>query len=359
MEKFWGTEKARKYGTFFVVIIGVYVFMKYLSPVLSPFLFAFLIAGVLNRLAGKIPIKVRKHYLAGAIFIFFSVLFVVAFLSLGTWLFQKCGDLAGRVPVYENEFYLLLSDCCDRLERGLGVDGEEIEAFVIEQMDFFAENMEVKIFPAVMNKSVGYMKTVGGIFAYFGITMIAVFLMLKDYEKLVVWMLGNEDFDGIWEVADKVLHYIKTYIKAQGSILLLISILCGSVLWMLGLEGGLWYGLLTGVMDVLPFIGTGIMLVPLALFQFLKGNYVAAVIVLCLYGGCALLRELLEPKLIGNKVGIWPVGILLAVFAGMRLFGIPGIIKGPISFVIIYETGRYLFQKHKTDNYSYDKMTED
>lgn len=345
MEQFLGTEKARKYGIFFAVVIGVYFFMKYLSPVLSPFLFAFLIAGVLTKLAGKIPLKIRKHYLAGAILLLFSILFVVTFLAFGSWLFQKCGELAGRTPALENEFYLLLSDCCNRLEKGFGVNGAEVEAFVIEQVDFFAENMEVKIFPAVMNKSVGYMKTVGGIFAYFGITVIAVFLMLKDYEKLVIWLLGNEDLDGIWEVADKVLHYIKTYIKAQGSILLLISTLCGMVLWLLGLEGGLWYGFLTGVMDVLPFIGTGIMLIPLALFQFLKGNYVAAVVVLCLYGGCALLRELLEPKLIGNKVGIWPIGILLAIFAGMRLFGIPGIIKGPISFVIIYETGRYLFRK--------------
>lgn len=345
MDKFWGTEKGRKYGIFFAVVAGIYFFMKYLSPVLSPFLLAFLIAGVLNKIAGKIPFKIRKHYLAGIILLLFSIVFVVSFFALGTWVFQKCGDLAGHASALENDFYILLSDCCNRLEKGFGVNGDEVEAFIIEQVDFFAENMEVKIFPAVMNKSVGYMKTVGGIFAYFGITVIAIFLILKDYEKLVMWLLGNEDLDGIWEVADKVLHYIKTYIKAQGTILLLISALCGIVLWLLGFEGGLWYGVLTGVMDVLPFIGTGIMLIPLILLQFLKGNYVAAAVVLCLYAGCALLREFLEPKLIGNKVGIWPVGILLAIFAGMKLFGVPGIIKGPISFVIICETGRYLFRK--------------
>lgn len=345
MGKIWGTEKARKYGTFFAVVIGVFCFMKYLSPILSPFLFAFLIAGTLNRLAGKIPLKVKKPYLAGAIMLLLSIIFVVVFLAAGTWLFRKCGDLASRAPALENEFYILLSDCCGRLENSFGVDGVEIENFVLEQVDVFTENMEVKIFPAVMNKSVGYMKAIGSVFAYFGITVIAVFLMLKDYEKLVLWMLENKDLDGIWEVADKVLYYIKTYIKAQGTILLLTSALCGTVLWLLGLESGLWYGLLTGVMDVLPFIGTGIMLIPLAFFQLIKGNYVAAVVVLCLYGGCALLRELLEPKLIGNKVGIWPVGILLAVFAGIQLFGVSGIIKGPIGFVIICETGRYLFQK--------------
>lgn len=349
MEKFWGTKKGRQYGIFFAVIIGVYLFMKYLSPVLSPFLFAFLIAGVLNRLANKIPLKVKKHYLTGALFIFFSIVFVTIFLLLGTWVFQKCGNLTSKVPVIEKEFYFLLSDCCKQLEEGFGIAGGEIEGFVIKQVDLFV--------PTVMSKSVGYMKSAGSVFAYLGITIIAIFLMLKDYEKLVIWMLRNKDLDGIWEVAGKVLHYIKSYIKAQGTILFFISTLCAVVLWLLGIQGGIWYGILTGVLDVFPFIGTGIMLLPLALLQFLKGNYVTTVIVLCLYAGCALLRELLEPKLIGNKVGIWPVGILLAVFAGIRLFGLTGIIKGPIGFVIICETGRYLFQKQETEDFSCDKMT--
>ena len=67
-----------------------------------------------------------------------------------------------------------------------------------------------------------------------------------------------------------------------------------------------------------------------------------------LYGVCALLREFLEPKLIGNKIGIWPVAILFSVFAGIRLFGVAGVIKGPLGLVIIWETCRYLFEKDKT-----------
>lgn len=345
MEKLAGKEKAKKYGIFFAVIIGTYFFMRYLSPIVSPFLLAFLIAGILSRLANKIPIKIKKTFLAVILLLLFSAALIMLLFSLGTWLFKKCGNVTGQIEIYEKELYLLLTDCCGRLESSFGINAAEMEDFVLEQINFFAENMEVKIFPAVMDKSVTYMKSVAGVFAYFGITVIAVFLMLKDYEKLVMWMLQNKDLDGIWEVAGKVIRYIKTYVKAQGIILLLISALCALVLSIVGIEGGFWYGILTGVMDLLPFIGTGIMLIPLVFFQFLRGNYVTAVIVLCLYGGCALLREILEPKLIGDKVGIWPIGILLALFAGIQLFGVPGIIKGPISFVIICETGRYLFQK--------------
>ena len=63
---------------------------------------------------------------------------------------------------------------------------------------------------------------------------------------------------------------------------------------------------------------------------------------LFLYGICALIRELLEPKLIGEKVGIYPIILFASVFIGMHLFGVGGIIKGPLSVVIVYEIRKVL-----------------
>ena len=142
MDKFWGTEKGRKYGIFFAVVAGVYFFMKYLSPVLSPFLLAFLIAGVLNKIAGKIPFKIRKHYLAGIILLLFSIVFVVLFFALGTWVFQKCGDLAGHASALENDFYILLSDCCNRLEKGFVYSDYAIIPFDMEGVYVISEQTQ-------------------------------------------------------------------------------------------------------------------------------------------------------------------------------------------------------------------------
>ena len=58
---------------------------------------------------------------------------------------------------------------------------------------------------------------------------------------------------------------------------------------------------------------------------------------LVLYGGCILTREMLEPKLIGKSVGVAPVYMLLAIYAGVKLFGVGGIIKGPLSLIVICE----------------------
>ena len=71
--------------------------------------------------------------------------------------------------------------------------------------------------------------------------------------------------------------------------------------------------------------------------QLLNGQYMRMVICLALYGVCIVTRELLEPKLIGKQIGIAPVFMLLAVYAGMKLFGVSGIIKGPLALIVIYE----------------------
>ncbi|NLL76801.1 MAG: AI-2E family transporter, partial [Clostridiales bacterium] len=128
-------------------------------------------------------------------------------------------------------------------------------------------------------------------------------------------------------------------------ILCIISGLCAVTLFFTGIEGGISLGVFTGFMEMLPFIGTGMVLIPLAFWQILNEHYVRAVICVILYVTCIIIRELLEPKLVGEQVGILPVCILFAVYAGVKLFGIFGIIKGPLALITIYEVYLYLRRK--------------
>lgn len=343
MDKNFLAGNKRKYVVIFLVILSVYFFMKYLSPMVSPFLLAFLAAGFLNKLKNKLSIRIKISFLAGLVLLLAAVIFAAALWGACSFLFHKAGEITGQMGAYEQEFCKLLGECCDRMERSLGVDGAVIESFVLEQVNLFVENMEVRVMPAVMDKSLGYFKSAAGLVSFLAVTVIALFLFLKDYEKIRGLMLQSRDLKGVWEIGKKVLDYIKTFVKAQLIILSVISAVCAVSLGIMGIRGGVLYGIFTGLMDVLPFIGTGVMLTPLAVFQLLYGHYGKVLLILCLYVVCALLREFLEPKLIGNRVGIWPVGILFAVFAGVQLFGVLGIIKGPIGLVIICETYKYLY----------------
>ena len=349
MDKINLSESGKKYLSAGAVIIVVYIAMKYVSPVLSPFILAFLLAGVLNTVVQTLhkKLKIRKPILAGIILFIFVALVIIALWLILSGLFTSGGKLAVQIPDYREEISVLLGDCCHLMEQKFGVDGAQIENFIVEQMNVFIENLEVKVLPEVMGKSVGYMKNIVSFVSFIVIMIIAVLLIMKDYDQYLSKLREKEDFKAVREVGFKVILYVKTFIRAQLIILCIISTVCAVTLAFMGMEGGIFYGILTGFMDMLPFIGTGIMLLPLAFFRLLSGNYWQALFCFCLYAVCALIREFLEPKLIGERVGVWPVGILFAVFAGIHLFGVWGIIKGPLSLVIICETCKYLWRQQK------------
>lgn len=344
------TENGRRYAQIILVTLAVYLGMKYLSPVLSPFVFAFLLAAVIHPLAARLHriFKVRESILAALILFLLAGLFLFLLWCLFSLLWTEGQNLAVQLPDFQEEFGVLLQNCCCGLENRFGIDGVVIENFVLEQVDILIENLEVKVLPAMMGKSFDCIKGIAGGISFFVVMAIAVLLIMKDYGRLVEMVQEREEWKGVVLVCKKVLLYIKTFVKAQLTLLLIISTICAVTLALIGTKGGIIYGLITGFMDMLPFIGTGIMLTPLALFLLFEGKVWQALICFLLYAVCALTREFLEPRLIGNKIGVWPVGILFAVFAGIRLFGIPGIVKGPLSLVIISEVCRYLWEKKET-----------
>lgn len=346
MDKISLTENGRKYLQIALVVLAVYFGMKYLSPILSPFILAFLLTGFIDPLVSKLhqKLKIRKPALAGVILFLMAGILLLAVWIILSLLWSGGKNLTVQLPDFQKEFGVFLDDCCCRLEDSFGIDGVVIENFILEQVDIFVENLEVKVLPAVMGKSFDYIKGIISGISFLVVMMIAVLLMMKDYGRLIEKIRSEEGLEGVRTVCKKVVVYVKTFVKAQVTILLVISTICAVTLGVIGMKGGIYYGLLTGFMDMLPFVGTGIMLIPLALFMAFGGKIWQAVVCFILYAVCALVREFLEPRLIGDKVGVWPVGILFAVFAGIKLFGLSGIIKGPLALVIICETCRYLWK---------------
>ena len=92
-----------------------------------------------------------------------------------------------------------------------------------------------------------------------------------------------------------------------------------------------------GFLDMLPFIGTGITLLPLALFELVMGRTILAVVFVLLYVVCYFVREFMEPRLIGQRIGIHPLIILMSVFLGVKLYGLLGIVTGPLSYLLVRE----------------------
>ena len=135
-----------------------------------------------------------------------------------------------------------------------------------------------------------------------------------------------------------MLHAVGGYLKAQSIIMGIIMALSILGVWISGsTKAPIPVGIGIGFLDALPVFGTGTVFVPWILVLALQKRFASAAVLAVTYGICMLTREILEPRLIGNRLGILPIVILMSVYVGVKLYGFGGILLGPLSVLLIRE----------------------
>lgn len=327
-----------------LILAGVWFFFRYLFGLVAPFILAFLLITLcyplLERMQKRFPVK--KKYLA------FVIILPILFLIAGIlWLMMLCGgrQLEG-LPAFCTQLVGQLQSffhrCCSGLDGRFGWNGQQIESFVAERMAVMLQNVQEQVVPRLLASSYSCCKGLFAAVGFLAVTCVAAVLLETEYADMVAHLRSLEELRSVWAVIEGILSYLVTFLRAQGILMLLISVLCGVTLSLAGVRGGVFFGILAGLLDVLPFVGTGIVLVPLSLWQLLSGEYLRMAVCLILYAACILTREFLEPKLIGRRIGIAPVYMLLALYAGVKLFGVGGIVKGPLALIAVTQILRIM-----------------
>ena len=113
--------------------------------------------------------------------------------------------------------------------------------------------------------------------------------------------------------------------------------ICTAAFFLMGSSYALLAGIGIGLLDALPVFGTGTVLIPWALLSAVQGHPGKAAVLAALYLVCYFLREILEARMMGGVAGLSPLETLMAMYAGLRLFGLAGLFLGPAGLLIIRE----------------------
>lgn len=298
----------------------LFVFLKYIFPLLSPFILSYLsvyaVYPLLYRLEEKC--KIRKSFT-----MFLLIGFIVLFLLGLIWIFviTTGGNMEAYLPV--------VLEWKDRI-------------FLVSGSVFFKDML-----PEFLKNTVSYVGKVFPVLAYIGVYFVATILMAKDFDGLMIRVRSIGILESFMNVVGRILRTSGLYAKAQVILLLMIATVCTTGFYVIGISSPIFLGILTGIMDALPFIGTAIILVPSSLLLFWEGEIWKGVVILMVYLICVLVRELLEPRLVGKGLGIFPVILLVSIYAGVKLFGIFGIVKGPLAVVLYKNIWMQIFKNRK------------
>lgn len=326
------------------ITLAVYAAMRYILPMVIPFLIAALLAKQMHPVVEKLHKKTRlKHGIISAVLLVLLLAVLAGlFWFVGENLIEQLQKLFENLPVYHDKIIILWKDYCIQLESWTGIEAETLNLKVTQMVPQIWENIKETALPSLMSGSISWIKGVGTLMAVCVVIAVSTLLMIKEYDNMKRGLEKGALGRITMRISGRVYHAGGAYVKAQLLIMLVVSGVCIVGLFCTGNSYALLAGLGIGLCDAMPFLGTGTVFIPWALIEILKGKYLMAAVYAVIYTIASLTRELLEPKLVGDKLGIHPLAVVISIYIGLCVYGLWGFALGPVSYILIREIWKEL-----------------
>lgn len=344
----------KKAGMIVGAVTGVFLGMKYVLPVMLPFLIGWILSETVHPMAAYLADRPWSKKLRftesgiGSAVILLLVLLVVGFLIMGAEaITQKAGECVKYVPVIQRETEKFIYHCCESAEDAIGISAEKSSAYISQQIYLLKHHFWNN--GNGVEKAMHSVKTCVSAFGVMMISIISGILFLQEREKVLAFLEKQVFYTKIKDFFERIRRGIKEYLKAQVKIMLVICLVCVIGLWILKIPGFFGWGLTVGLLDALPVLGTGLFFVPAGILFLIRGNKMIGIGFLVLYLLTAAVRQFMEPRLVGLHIGVSPLVVLLSVYLGIICYGGVGFILGPFSALLLYGifTASGVFTKKK------------
>ncbi|MCD7032797.1 sporulation integral membrane protein YtvI [Metabacillus sp. GX 13764] len=197
----------------------------------------------------------------------------------------------------------------------------------------------------MLNALPAYISALPAAGSIFFLVVLSAFFISKDWYKLGASLkkkLPPRMQEKVQLLRDEIKRAVAGLIKAQLCLMLITIILSYIGLLILRIPHSLAVAFMIGLMDFIPFVGSGIIFFPWIAYLLLSGGSKLASGIGVLFLVVIIVRQLLEPKLMSKSAGVPPLPALLALFAGYKLFGLLGLFAGPLIIVLassLYKAG--------------------
>lgn len=356
---------------FLAAVLGlVYVFIKYLFWIAAPFLLTFVLAIGLQKPLRKIDKKTNKKWHT-----FFSILFVAvttlvilipliliasALISKISDFFKYLTDQLNDIPTFLAELESDILDFAkilpDGIYKSLSGSIENIFDSLIEDFSLSSVGLNFNSLKNTLTSGLsgvyGVVKNIPSILLGIVIGIIAWIFFTKDYNYIVRFIqaqLPEGKKNLLVEIKQLFSKTILKMARAYALIMLItfFELFLGfSILSLLGIMKNSYFvfvAALIAIFDILPIAGSGGILIPWALISLVMGNYKQAIGLMVIYVLISIVRQYIEPKIVGDTLGVHPIVTLMGLYFGLKLFGFLGMFIVPLTIMTLKafnDTGR-------------------
>lgn len=179
------------------------------------------------------------------------------------------------------------------------------------------------------------------------VMFMSAYFFIADWDKIhkgLYDLMSEEVKVRFTAIKDNMLGAVGGYFLAQLKLMGIVGVLLFIGLMIMRIDYALILALLIAILDALPFFGVGTALVPWSIYAFIAGDFNQGIGLLVIYGVCLILRQVLQPKMVGESVGLGALETLVLMYIGMKVAGIIGFIIAVVLGIIVkrlYELGMF------------------
>lgn len=331
------TKRQKKLVRCTSTILVIYFGFKYLLPLFLPFLLAYFIAWILRPFAAFLHKRLHLPLMAGG---GLGLLLLLAGAGSGIYFLGRLflNQMVGffqNFPIYQTYIQTQVEGLCGGCDRLFRLPAGTAFRTFSAGMESIGARIRDEFLPAVTQRTIQFAAGVAIAAGTVLITLTAVLLWIKDMEDYKEGLKRSDFYPEVHRITKQLSETGVAYLKTQLIIIGMIAALCSIALFIIGNPYALLVGTAIALFDAFPILGLGLILVPWIIIELLAKNFFHAAVLGTLFVVCQLIRELLEPKLLGGKIGISPIYSMMAMYVGLQLFGITGFFLGPLGLVIL------------------------
>lgn len=337
------TERKRKFliDLFFVVAILAlgYLTVKYLLAWLLPFVIGLVVAVCLQRPVAYLTEKTKiSRGFWSCLLVFAVLLLFFGIIALIMWWMVSETEnivpwITSKVPAIKATFDDI-STWVQNTSKHLPVDTSSILSSAPAKII----DVVVEALTSILTTAASKIITDGpGLLISCIFSVVASCYITKDYRRItnfVLCQLSEKKQELVISIkrlfVTNILYMLRGYIIIMS--ITFLELLLGMTI--LGVNHAVMLAAMVAVLDILPVLGTGTVLIPWGIISLLMGNVPLGVGVLAMYLTITVIRNIIEPKIIGNQVGLPPIVTLVAMYLGLQLFGVIGMLLFPVITII-------------------------
>lgn len=360
----------RRAANITVIIAGaiafLWLFFKYALGAVIPFILGALIAALISPVADLISKKTkipRKAVAATLTLLFFAAIATLIYVAISR-LVSELGNLLLRLTSDPEAISGRISEIGRILGQKFGFLRKLFESDELKQLGLDLDRILPEALSSIVsrlsaslpNAAVGFFTKIPEMLLCVAVILISAFYFCCDRGAIsgaFISLLPDHWQKRIPDYKKKVTSTLTGYLKAYLLIMLITFCEVFLGLSLLGVNYAFIVSIVVAIVDILPILGTGTVLVPWSIFAFVTSNTRLGIGLLILYGVVLVIRQFLEPKIVGTTLGIHPLATLASIYIGIKFLGFGGIFIGPVAAMLIKS---FLFKKNETEKDSEAKV---